>query len=193
MELESLTCNNCGGPLEVPSGVDHIRCNHCQSQLVVRRAASVTYTELIQQVADRTEQLTDHVVRLTYENELNRLDQEWEKERDSLMVHSKNGRKSEPSGSSALLIAIMSIVGGLIATTQAGPIGILFMGIGLVVSGVMYLNALAFREAENRHRLRRNRLTLESVRKRIIAESQETPSTSTSPNHTPPQYPNLPQ
>ena len=50
MKLESLNCNKCGAPLQVPAGVNHLTCNHCGTPLVVRRTESISYTEKLAEV-----------------------------------------------------------------------------------------------------------------------------------------------
>jgi len=172
MKLESLTCNNCGGPLEVPEGVNSVRCNHCSSQLAVRREASVTYTELIQQVSDRTERLTEQVVQLRYESELDRIDRDWEHQRESLMITNKNGRQSEPSYLQAVVVAV---VGGgmcIFAMSVFGPMGVPFLLIVVIMfAGVCYKTA-SFSAAKQRYQQRRRSVTMDDIRERVIAEQE---------------------
>lgn len=48
--LESLLCNSCGAPLSVPPAANYINCNHCHTQLHIRRNEGVTFTESIEQL-----------------------------------------------------------------------------------------------------------------------------------------------
>jgi DNA-directed RNA polymerase subunit RPC12/RpoP len=45
MQLESITCNHCGAPLDVPDAANFVKCNHCDSRLAIKRTQSTTYTE----------------------------------------------------------------------------------------------------------------------------------------------------
>ena len=73
MQTESLNCNNCGAPIEVPGGANFVTCVHCNTQLAIKRTESVAYTETLQRIDRHTEQLADQVAVLTYQNELARL------------------------------------------------------------------------------------------------------------------------
>lgn len=42
VNTETLTCNSCGAPLEVPGTANVVTCNHCSCQLAIRRLGSAT-------------------------------------------------------------------------------------------------------------------------------------------------------
>ena len=99
MQIESLNCNHCGAPLEVPQTAKFIKCNHCGNQLVIRRSESATFTETVEQLAETTENLTAQVSKLTKQNEVEALDRQWDREKESFMVADKHGTKHLPSKS----------------------------------------------------------------------------------------------
>ena len=171
MRIESLTCNNCGAPLEVPEGANFIRCNHCDRQLAVRRDSSVTYTELVQQVAERTERLTDQVVQLSYQNELNSIDQAWERERESLLITDKRGNRREPSYVGAAIGGVLLSGFGLFFTAAAGPLGLLLIVAGLFVGLFGWFKAAEFERARRRYRRRRSQVSVDDIRQRVLADS----------------------
>ena len=72
MAVERLTCNSCGAPLEVPSSANYVTCNHCSTQLTIRRQENVTFTESLERLAERTDQLTEQVENLSGQNESQR-------------------------------------------------------------------------------------------------------------------------
>ncbi len=74
---ESLNCNNSGTPLEVPAGANYITCTHCGTHLAVRRSESVLYTEKIDQIDQRTQEIAEQVSRLTAQQRLDELDRQW--------------------------------------------------------------------------------------------------------------------
>lgn len=90
MELESIACNNCGAPLEVPPGANFVSCNHCGSNLAVRRSTSVSYTENVDQIDQRTESMARQLAELRYHQELENLDRQWERERERYLVTNKH-------------------------------------------------------------------------------------------------------
>ena len=64
MELETLSCNNCGAPLEVPPGANFVTCAHCGSRLAIKRTDNASYTEVLDQIGQRTERMSeDHTNR----------------------------------------------------------------------------------------------------------------------------------
>jgi len=74
MELESLNCDHCGAPLEISLTANYVKCNHCGSQLAVRRSATATFTEKVEQLAETTEQLAEQVSDLTRQSKLTELE-----------------------------------------------------------------------------------------------------------------------
>jgi len=78
VKLESIACNNCGAPLQVPESVNYVTCNHCESHLAVKRDEHLTYTEKIKEIEHRTKQMQDELERLKIDNELAKLDRPWE-------------------------------------------------------------------------------------------------------------------
>lgn len=70
--LETLACNNCGAQLQVPVGANYVTCTHCNSQLAVRRDPTVTYTQKLDEIDRRTEQMAEDLAHLRRESELER-------------------------------------------------------------------------------------------------------------------------
>ncbi len=106
MELESLNCDHCGAPLEIPLTATFVKCNHCGSQLAVRRSESVAFTERVEQLAETTEHLTERISELTRQNELSALDRRWEREQEAFMWKDSTG-KLHPPAKSATLVGIL--------------------------------------------------------------------------------------
>ena len=61
MELITLSCNQCGAPLEAPPSARFLTCAHCGSRLSVQRTGSAYYTEVMEQVATNTAQIATRV------------------------------------------------------------------------------------------------------------------------------------
>jgi len=76
MNLESITCNSCGAPIEIPETANFVRCNHCSTQLAVRREDDVTFTEELDRLEERTDELSEKVDSLATQNEIAALDRE---------------------------------------------------------------------------------------------------------------------
>jgi DNA-directed RNA polymerase subunit RPC12/RpoP len=116
MQLESLSCNNCGAPVEVTPTTNYLTCAHCGSRLAVKRTETAHYTEVLDRLQARVDQVDDELEDLRAENELLRLDQDWEEERKQYMVRTKDGSLVEPSmsGVTGSLIGLGAIVAAFI-------------------------------------------------------------------------------
>jgi hypothetical protein len=115
VELTKVTCNSCGAALEIPPAANFVTCRYCKSQLEVKRTESTIFTEVLNRLDQRTAEMADDLDAIRRENEIERLDREWEMRRASLMTHHKNGSASEPSA-----------VGGVIVMVVMGGFGILW-------------------------------------------------------------------
>jgi len=148
--LESLLCNSCGAPLSVPPAANYIKCNHCHTQLHVRRDEGVTFTESIEQLHQTTKALEQHVARLTAQQQTADLDRQWEQRKDDFMITGKHGRKSLPTKTGAMIGGVIIAAFGLIWTVMAFgitasspfPGTFLFPLFGLVFVGGGIFNAI---------------------------------------------------
>lgn len=176
--LESLNCNSCGAPLEVPSSANFIKCDHCKANLKVRRSGGGTFTEAIEQLTETTEDLAEQVAKLTAQNELADLDRRWEMERKRYMVTPKNGHPHLPTQGHAMAGGIgAAVFGGLwtvmaISITQSGPdfgpfavakfifplFGVGFIAFGIISAVSVSSKAQDYRRSEDRYRRRRNEI-----------------------------------
>ena len=181
MDLESLTCNHCGAPLEVPRTANFVKCNHCGNQLAVRRSESATFTETVGQLAETTENLTRQVTKLTRQNEIDALDQRWERQREAFMLTDNNGHRHLPSEGTAAIGGIVAAVAGCIWTAMAiaitssapdfGPFkvakfafpafGVVFVVFGIFLSVHTYRKAQDYQRAWREYRRQRDRLMRE--------------------------------
>ncbi len=78
MKVESLACNNCGAPLEVAETTKFATCTHCGSRLSISRSGSAAYTEVLAQIGQHTEQMSDDLTAIRLHNDLERLDRDWQ-------------------------------------------------------------------------------------------------------------------
>ena len=176
MQLESLVCNSCGAPLKVPASANFVTCGHCSSQLQIRRTESTTYTELLTDLVEKTEELSEQVQDLAANSELNAIDNAWRMERESLLVRDKHGKSHVPTKSSSTAAGIMiTMFGGLwtaiaISITSTAPpdssfaiakvlfpaFGVIFIAIGIYNSTSRIKKAKKYEQAERRYRKRRS-------------------------------------
>lgn len=170
MDLSPVVCNNCGAPLQIPDSANFVTCQHCQSQLEVKRNESVAWTEKLEQLQTidrRTGQLLDQMAQLRYQTELSHIDRAWDREEQRFMVRDQYGNTRRPS-------QMGSIVGGcavaafgffFMFTGREGVfVGLVAMGVGLAVSLVGNQQAIKYQNARRRYHRRRNDVRLEDYR-----------------------------
>ncbi len=141
MQIQSLSCSHCGAPLDVPAGTSYLTCAHCGSRLKVNRTASALFTEVMEEISGHTEAMVSHLEMIRLQNELERIDREWQIEREKHLTHDNNGARSVPSSGSG----IASVIGGIVAAA----FGIFWIGAAssmsappfMVLGGVVFVIA----------------------------------------------------
>ncbi len=175
---ESVTCNHCGAPLDVPGSTKYLTCNHCGSRLLLKRTSSASYTEVLDNIARETDSLKKEVRHLRVQNELERLDREWGMERERFRVRTRDGRSyipGEQSGAAhaAKILALIVFLGFFLAIGSTiargasmsgapsgfamGPILIMVSAVLVVVSSIISSSSkrAGYRSARQRYRTRR--------------------------------------
>ncbi|MEQ9408708.1 MAG: hypothetical protein RIK87_13310 [Fuerstiella sp.] len=180
--LEQLTCNSCGAPLQVPETANFVTCNHCSTQLAVRRTNDVTFTEQLDRLAEKTEQLSERIDDLSSHTEVATLDREWEFEREKYMVTGRDGSRHIPTEGGSIAGGVMITIFGAFWTaialgmSSAAPdigafsavkvifplFGVLFVIFGIFSSISSFSKADDYRKAEQRYRRRRDDLLQKS-------------------------------
>jgi len=158
MSLQSLTCGHCGGPLDVPGETRFVVCAHCGSRLEVKRTDSAIYTEVLEHLEQKTEQMAEDLHALRRQQELEQLDREWAMERSSLMTASQNGPPTAPSAAAGVIGTVIAAGFGIFWTVQATRMrapgffplfGLLFIAIAIFggISTVVKADQYRSREA----------------------------------------------
>ncbi len=177
MQITKVCCQGCGASLEVDEAIRFVTCNYCHARLEVVHDTSTTHTKLLEQLDQRTESLARDIKVLKLENELERLDREWESTRQAMMVRGKDGSVSEPNATSATFGGIMAIVGGVAWMIFTGSIGFgPFPLFGLVVIGVGIFGMISgnrkaseFESLRSRYQARRGQLISEIQREKLVS------------------------
>lgn len=65
MQIEKIACNSCGAPLEVTLTTRFVTCRHCRMKLSIQRTATATFTEILDQLMVKTDQLSEQVNHLS--------------------------------------------------------------------------------------------------------------------------------
>lgn len=92
----SVRCQNCGSPLQVSDSIRFVTCGYCHSELQVVRDASTIHTEVLQKIEKNTATTVSQLKVIELQNEIERLDREWEMWKQQNLSRDKSGQISEP-------------------------------------------------------------------------------------------------
>lgn len=165
MEIILLNCNGCGAALDVGPDTRFATCAQCGARLAVKRSETAAYTEVLENLERKTDAIADQIAELQRQNELERIDREWEKERERYLLHHKNGTKSEPSASlgiiAGVLVAVFAVMWLGFAMSLGAPDGFTCFGVMFLIGAVFIaatsvVKARSYQEAHQRYLKRRN-------------------------------------
>jgi len=148
MIVETIACNNCGAPLNVPPTANFATCAHCNSQLVIRRNDTARYTETLDRIEGYTERIAEDVEHIRLQNELERLDREWQQERRRFLLRERDGVSRLPTRGYVISRVLVSIVALVLTTfwfglaSSAGDAALFFGWFGLIVVAITIANAV---------------------------------------------------
>ena len=148
MIVETIACNNCGAPLNVPPTANFATCAHCNSQLVIRRNDTARYTETLDRIEGYTERIAEDVEYIRLQNDLERLDREWQVERRRFLMRERRGASRLPTRGYVISRVLVSIVALVLVTfwfgfaSSAGDAALFFGWFGLVVVAITLVSAV---------------------------------------------------
>lgn len=174
MKLLALTCNHCGAPIEVPAKTNFVTCQFCSTRLKIHAEGNGAYTEVLEQLTETTNRISDNTEVIRLQNELERIDREWTMGRDRYMVKGKDGHMSVPTKTGTVFSGIFfMIVAGIMSVALLSspfPIFALFP-LAMIVFAVFSLGN-AMQKADQYDRSKRSH---ERRRMDIIRELDQLP------------------
>lgn len=143
MKITKVCCQGCGADLQIQDSVRYVTCNYCHTRLEVVHDATVTHTRLLDKIEKTTEQMANNLKVIEIQNDLERLDRDWQSQSSGLMVRDKNGGISEPSQASSMIAGFLMIAAGIwiiFASSMGAPavlFGLVFIGFAIftIISG----------------------------------------------------------
>ncbi|MFD0895666.1 hypothetical protein ACFQ5Q_18710 [Luteolibacter ambystomatis] len=144
--------------------IRYATCNHCGSNLEIIHDPSVTHTRILEKLERTTDTLADDVKILQLQNDLQLLDREWERYRETVCFRSENGTLSEPSAAFPAVVRGVTIGGGIILCMAVWlgnlPWGMALLGIAVPILGNYAAHSYAgglrdYRRAKERYQSRR--------------------------------------
>lgn len=123
MKVTKVCCQGCGADLQIDESIRFVTCNYCHARLEVVHDATVTHTRQLDKIERTTEQLADNLRVIELQNDLERLDREWDSQRQTLLVRSKHGNLSEPSAAGSMVVGVVVVGFGIFWTIMAASMG----------------------------------------------------------------------
>lgn len=170
MKLESLTCNNCGAPLQVSTRAHFVTCASCGSRLAIKRTTSAIYTETLKRLDRRTARMERNLQSIRLQAQLERIDREWEMTREQYMIRGRYGAQTTPGIGAAivgvvvgLLAAAFGVFWTTIAATMGAPeffplFGVVFIVVALGGTAYNVLKTGQYIGAEGEYQRRREKV-----------------------------------
>jgi hypothetical protein len=123
MKVTKVCCQGCGADLQIDESIRFVTCNYCNARLEVVHDETVTHTKQLDKIERTTVELANNLKVIKLQNDLERLDREWDNQRNGLLVRSKDGSLSEPSSVGSMVGGVVVIVFGIFWTVTAAGMG----------------------------------------------------------------------
>jgi hypothetical protein len=107
LTTERLNCVNCGAALDVPPAAHFVTCNPCGTQFTVHRSSCGSFTEA--STGTTLHDLADRIAELTRENELLRLDYDWNLEKEKYIFKGGFGQRMQPTVAWSVVNCIFAV------------------------------------------------------------------------------------
>ena len=112
----SVRCQNCGSPLQVNDSIRFVTCGYCHSELQVVRDASTIHTEVPQAIEKNTATTVTQLKVIELQNEIERLDREWDAWKEQNLGRNQDGTMTEPVSLTSPTTTL-SVIGVLVLFT----------------------------------------------------------------------------
>lgn len=166
LSSRKVTCEQCGASIRLGAPGRFVVCRYCGSTLEMIQAIARPSPPDTRPGPGRVADI-DEVALLRLELELKRVEEEWERKRQSLLVRDDHGNAYEPDDPQGMILSIAAIGGGVLIPLFSG-LSLASSGLGLVVTVAgVFLMLHARSRASDFSRLRRH---YSQERMRIVAE-----------------------
>lgn len=145
MKATSVHCNHCGAPLEISDSTQFTTCNYCGSRLRIQRTESSVFSEVLDEIAARSDRIEEDLEAVRLQNEIEKLDREWETRKQDLCERGEHGALLEPTMQlevQYVLGVIIGIAWMALAHGQGAPFPFVLIGLIGVICTVFRLFTL---------------------------------------------------
>jgi hypothetical protein len=161
--------------LDIDQATRFATCAHCGSKLEIKRSGSAYFTSVLDRLDQTTRDMAGNLEVIKLQNELERLDREWEMQRQSFAIRDKDGNTTYPSTTGSIIGGVIGVGIGILWTIMAiaitsgapdfGPFAIArivfpLFGLLFVAAGIASLikggsSARRYADAESQYRAQR--------------------------------------
>lgn len=173
--VTKVCCQGCGADLQIDETIRFVTCNYCHARLEVVHDATVTHTKQLDHIERTTDQIARKIQVLERQNNLERLDREWEKFRQAVLVRDTQGNLVEPFFGGQILVGILMIgfgISWIVICASNGGLALSLIGLAIIGIAIPTLfrgheKAIAYNHQRDRYQTARQLLIaqLEPVRK----------------------------
>jgi hypothetical protein len=131
-------CNLCGASLEINPKTNFATCSKCGTKLAIVRTPTSIFTEVVD--AESVGKLAGQLNELALQTELNRIDLEWQREREKYMIPTQYG-KVIPGKNDGIIYFLFLLIGGIVfiiaaATLNPASVSGIMFGTFLIITGI---------------------------------------------------------
>ncbi len=110
MELIPLVCNQCGAKLDAPINIHFVTCQHCSTTLAIKRNDSTIYTEKIDAISEKLDELTKETRRAKLRSKLESLERDWERTREQYKYRREDGSTFDVSSGTGIVGTVIGSI-----------------------------------------------------------------------------------
>jgi DNA-directed RNA polymerase subunit RPC12/RpoP len=175
MKITKVCCQGCGADLQIDEFIRYVTCNYCNARLEVVHDPTVTHTRQLDKIERTTARLADNLKVIELQNDLERLDREWDNQRQGYLVRGKNGHVSEPSSVGTIIAGVIAIVFGIFwigfTRSMGAPgffslFGLVFIGAAVFGMVIGTSKAKTYQNGLHQYEFQRQRLVARLERER---------------------------
>lgn len=173
MKITKVCCQGCGADLEVDEDLRFVNCNYCGAKLEVVHDATTTHTRLLEKLEKQSDEMAEDLKVIRLQNDLEKLDREWDREMQGFMVTGKNGERSIPSTGGSIAGGVFAMIFGVIWMGFAGSMGAPtpFVMFGLVFVGFAFFGMV--RSSSKAGNYQNANVRMQERRAKLVAEIEK--------------------
>ena len=164
MKIIPVLCQRCGAPLDVADeSVRFVTCAHCSTPLEIVREATQSHSRILEQIQAATEDHGRRLEVIELQNDIERLDRDWEtRQREEGNVNANTGTIEQGGSIGCLALGVLVMGAGVVGVfsvfvgnpfsfgTVLACLAVIAVGVFIIREGIAELRRFA--QTEDRYR-----------------------------------------